>query len=134
MKKFTKILALALVLVMGVCVLAGCGGTESKVEKSVKNFCDGMLDCNFEKAAKYVGDDGVKEEILEVAEMYEEDPDLKDEYLEEMAGSSYKIGDIDVDDDEATAEVTWKQDGEMFEQTFELEKIDGEWLIVNVEG
>ena len=134
MKKVTKILVLALVLAMSVCVFAGCGGAEGSVKKSVKNFCEGMIDCDFEKAAKYVGDDGVKEEILEVAEMYEEDPDLKDEYLEKMGGSSYKIGDIDVDDDEATAEVTWNQDGEKFEQTFELEKIDGEWLIVNVKG
>ena len=130
MKKITKILALMLVLVMGVCMFTGCSD-ESKVEGVVEDFMDAIIDAEFDEAAELVGDKETKAELKNMQKMIDENSDAKEQYLDEAEGAEYEIKDVKVDGDEATVEVEVSKDDESRTVEYELEKVDGDWLIMD---
>ena len=130
MKKITKILALMLVLVMGVCMFTGCSD-ESKVEGVVEDFMDAIIDAEFDEAAELVGDKETKAELKNMQKMIDENSDAKEQYLDEAEGAEYEIKDVKVDGDEATVEVEVSKDDESSTVEYKLEKVDGDWLIMD---
>ena len=130
MKKITKILALMLVLTMGVCMFTGCSD-ESKVEGVVEDFLDAIIEAELDEAIELVGDDKAKARMEEKQKEFDKDSEAKEEYLDSMEGMEYEIKDVKVDGDEATVEVELSQDDDSRTMEFELEKVDGDWLIMD---
>jgi len=132
MKKFSKILALMLTLVMCVCMFTGCG-EKSEIVEVVSKYYDGLISGELDKAAECVGDEGVKDVILELHEHIKDDADAKKEYLDGVADTKYEVVEdtIEVEDAKATVKVNLNENGTENKVTVELEEIDGEWLIVN---
>lgn len=120
MKKLTRILALLLVLVMGVCAFTACS-PEKKVEKVVKNFMDSLTDGDIDKAADYCDDDA-----LELVRSFDG---------EDFEGMKYEITDVDVDGETATVEGNITLKGEdPDEMIIELEKDGSDWVIVELDA
>lgn len=130
MKKVTKILALALVLVMAVCSFAACGSDKDSVEKTVKGYIEAVKDMDFEKAMDYCGGELYDEAKESMGEMESQMGDYGEVYKSVMEDLEYEIGDIKIDGDEATAEFTMSVMGQEESGELLLEKIDGKWKIV----
>ena len=133
MKKLAKILALMLVLTMGVCMFTGCSD-EGKVEGVVEDYLDAIIDAEFDEAAELVGDDEAKAEMEDMQKMSDEDSEREEKYLDSMEGTEYEIKDVKVDGDKATVEVELSKDDESSTMEFEVEKVDGDWLIMNIKN
>ena len=145
MKKLAKILALMLVLTMGVCVFTACDSKvdldepektvdseEEAIISVVEDYIDAIIDAEFDEAAELVGNDETKAGMEKMQEMIDEDPEAKEEYLDSMESLEYEIKDVKVDGDEATVKVEVTNDDKSKTGEFELEKIDGDWKIVEV--
>lgn len=117
MKKFSKILALMLVLTMGVCMFTGCSD-ESKVKGVVEDFMDAMADGDGDDAAEYCKGAELKSAVRKGAM--------------DCEGMEYEIKDVEVDGNEASVEVEITLDGDTEEDTLKLKKVDGDWLIVDL--
>ncbi len=122
MKKISKVLALVLVLVVSVCVLAGCGSPEDKAVKVVENFMDAMIDLDYERAVSYCYDSDLERQVDYAIE----------ENGREWQTAEYVITSVEVDGDiiEVDVDVETERDEEVL--YFELEEIDGDWFIVNI--
>ena len=129
MKKITKILALMLVLVMGVCMFTGCSD-ESKVEGVVEDYMDAIIDAEFDEAAELVGDDEGKAQLENMQKMIDENSEFEEEYLDSVEDTEYEIKNVKVDGDEATVEVEVSKDDDSSTLELKLEKVDGDWLIM----
>ena len=132
MKKFSKILALMLTLVMCVCMFTGCGD-ESEIVEVVSKYYDGLISGELDKAAECVGNEDIKDTMLELQGYMKDDAEVKESYLEGVEGTKYEIIEdtIEVEDAKATVKVNVIDDGMEKKVTVELEEVDGEWLIVN---
>ncbi|MBE7025422.1 MAG: hypothetical protein E7408_05150 [Ruminococcaceae bacterium] len=123
MKKFTKVLALALVLVMAICSFTACGSDEDKVEKTVKDFLDAMIANDEDKALSYCDGRNVESQVEYALEEYGRQ--WRDvEYGDEVV--------VVIDEDgEAEVEIDCFHDEDQEKLTFILERIDGKWKIVD---
>ena len=119
MKKITKILALMLVLVMGVCMFTGCSD-ESKVEGIAEDFMDALADGDGEAAAELCDGKEMKSEARKTAERLEG-------ILE------YEITDVEVDGDEAIVRMEVTVEDDTDDGSIDFEKIDGDWKIVDID-
>ena len=130
MKKITKILALALVLTMCVCMFTACGSkvdseaTEEEVNPEVEaiksvveDFMDAMANGDVDKAAESCYGEEMEKEL--------------ERYDGAWEGMEYEIKKVEVkgDENEAHVKVEITLDGEKDSETIKLGKIDGEWFI-----
>ncbi len=135
MKKMTKLMALVLVLVMALCAFTACGSEEDKVKKVAEKFMDAYLELNFEKAAEYCDGD-TADQVSEMASYFDYlDEDEVKEAKEEAKGIKCDITNVEIDEEEGTATVDMTMtnvDGDEEEAGLGMEKIDGDWKIVDL--
>lgn len=131
MKKITKILALALVLTMCVCMFTACGD-KSKIVDTVTNYYEAMIAGELDKAAQLVGDEDLKESLEYLHDEMQSDDFVKETYMAEVEDNSYEILEdtVEVEDNKATVKVRVNDGNNDSFVTVELEEFDGEWLVV----
>ncbi|WP_187366762.1 Rv0361 family membrane protein [Nocardioides dongxiaopingii] len=124
------VVALAVVAVVLILVLTGGdddngggGGQDADPADTVQEFIDALKDDDCDAAA-----------ALTTGDAAEDVEECETEGTEAFDDIDFEVGESDVDGDTATVPVTVTSSG--FEETasFELEKVDGDWLISSLDG
>ncbi|MBN1289369.1 MAG: DUF4878 domain-containing protein [Actinobacteria bacterium] len=123
------VLGCLLILLSASTLVIGCGGSGSSAddETSVKEvaleFAHALTEVDAEAVLEIVREEDKGEVDAEAAEKE------KEEMGDDIPDADYKAGNVEIDGDSATVDVTIETGGETTTETIHLVKQDGEWKI-----
>lgn len=118
-----------LVILLSLMLVVGCGGDEGKVKSTAKKIVSAAKKGNFDKVLKYAPKE-TREEFKKDKKKYKEfKKEFKKEMVKELKGAKFKYGDVEIDGDKATIEVTMIKDGEEDTDKLDFKKEKGKWVM-----
>lgn len=125
MKKLVSFLLILLSLTL----VVGCSD-EAQVKSAAKKMVSAMKSGNLDKAMKLAPKD-VREQMgkMDKKELEEIKKEFKEDVAAELKGAKFSYGDVKINGDKATIEVTMTKDGKDDTDEIEFEKEDGKWVV-----
>lgn len=130
--KTIKTFAILALMLISFSTLVGCGGDEAQIKGVAKKMVKATKKGDIDMLLECVGNDSKK-----MISMILSDDKAKKELSEELKKEGKKMGkvkygEVKVDGDKATMEVTSTVDGKKEDETLSFIKEDGKWVVAEM--